>query len=332
MAPLPSPERFLVLSTMRDEGPFIVEWMAWYRALGFTALVAVNDCADRSPDLLDAFASAGWCAVVRHDPRKAGLQPKRSAFRAVRGHPLLDWADWMLTCDADELLVVHGGGTAASLLDRVGRDVLAVGINWRVFGSSGEARWRDALVHRTFLRASARAHGPNRFVKTLAREPAAWARLTDHAPTGWRGDPRWNEARHMVDGEGRPLLPLEPLPVRLTTHERITHRHAQVNHYALRSAESFGLKRGTMSAAAGTDRYTDRFWAMMDRNERRDASALAHAPAFAAAHREALALPDVRRLHHLCCLDYLARLAARAGRRPEEDERWPHHRAEAERP
>ncbi len=324
-----SPERFLVLSTMRDEGPFIVEWMAWYRSLGFTALVAINDCTDRSPDLLDAFAAAGWCAVVRHDPGAHGIHPKHSAFRAVRGHPLLEASDWMFTCDVDEFLVIHGGGTPASLLDAVGRDVLGVGINWRVFGSSGEVRWRDALVHRTFLRASARSHGPNKFFKTLAREPARWRWLSDHAPSGWRGDPRWSEARHMVDGEGRPLLPVEPPPVRFTAPERVTHRHAQVNHYAVRSAESFGLKRGTRSAAAGTDRYTDAFWARMNRSAWRDRSALAHAAAFAAAHAEALALPDVRRLHHLCCMDYVARLAAKAGGRAEADERWRWHREAA---
>lgn len=330
------PERFLVLSTMRDEGPFIVEWMAWYRALGFTALVAVNDCTDRSPLLLDAFAAAGWCGVVRHDPGRAGLRPKRSAFRAVRGHPLLLKADWMLTCDADELLVLHrGDGSVGGFLDALGRDVLGYALHWRVFGSGGEARWRDGLVHRTFLRAgrpgSGPRSGPERFFKSLVREPARWRFLADHAPSGWTGDGRWDEGRHLVDGEGRPLLPVEPRPVRWTPAERVTHRNAQVNHYAVRSAEGFGLKRGTLSAAAGTDRYDDAFWAQMNRNARRDPSALARRERFDRALAEALALPGVRRLHHLCCLDYVERLAAKAGLRAEDDERWRHHRAEADR-
>lgn len=328
----PMPERFLVLSTMRDEGPFIVEWMAWYRALGFTALVAINDCTDHSPALLDAFAGAGWGAVLRHDPAASGLLPKRSAFRAARRHPLLRQADWMLTVDADEFLVLHqGGGTVAGFLDAMGRDVLGYAVHWRIFGSGGRRAWEDGLVHETYLRASRPDHGPSRFLKSLIREPRHWGRLSDHAPCDWTGGGPWDESRDLVDTERRPLLPIGERPIRWTPHERVTHRNAQVNHYAVRSAESFGLKRGTPAPASGRDRWNDAYWARMDRNDQPDRSALAHRQAFATAHAEALAIPGVRALHHLCCADYAARLAARAGLRPEDDPRWRAHRAEAER-
>ena len=48
-----------MLAAMRDEGPFVVEWMAWYRMLGFRALVAVNGCTDRSPELLGRLRGGG---------------------------------------------------------------------------------------------------------------------------------------------------------------------------------------------------------------------------------------------------------------------------------
>jgi hypothetical protein len=45
---------------MRNEGPFIVEWVAWYRRLGFSDIVVVtNNCTDRSADLLDGPRLAG---------------------------------------------------------------------------------------------------------------------------------------------------------------------------------------------------------------------------------------------------------------------------------
>jgi len=38
-----------------------------------------------------------------------------------------------------------------------------------------------------------------------------------------------------------------------------------------------------------------------------------------------MALPDVRRLHHLCCADYAARLAAKQGRTANADPRYVLH-------
>ena len=53
---------------MRNEGPFLVEWVCWYRMLGFTDLLIVtNDCTDHSPELLDHLAQAGWVHHLRSD-------------------------------------------------------------------------------------------------------------------------------------------------------------------------------------------------------------------------------------------------------------------------
>ncbi|MFN7053611.1 MAG: glycosyltransferase family 2 protein, partial [Gemmobacter sp.] len=62
--------RATVVCSMRNEGAFLLEWVCWYRMLGFTdILVVTNDCSDHSPALLQALAAAGWlhhldCAVL----------------------------------------------------------------------------------------------------------------------------------------------------------------------------------------------------------------------------------------------------------------------------
>jgi len=42
-----------------------------------------------------------------------------------------------------------------------------------------------------------------------------------------------------------------------------------------------------------------------------------------------MALPDVARLHLLCCADHLRLIAEKHGRRVEEDARWHGHMARA---
>ena len=72
---------------MRNEGPFIVEWVTWYRMLGFTDIVVVsNDCTDRSPELLDALARAGWLHHIRCDvPDGQPITPRK--LKAAQAHP-----------------------------------------------------------------------------------------------------------------------------------------------------------------------------------------------------------------------------------------------------
>ena len=84
----------LVFAATRNEGPFIVEWVCWYRMLGFDVMIATNDCTDASPALLEALQSQGWLTHFTHQP---GVhQPKTSAHRAAHDHPRTAQADWLL--------------------------------------------------------------------------------------------------------------------------------------------------------------------------------------------------------------------------------------------
>lgn len=39
--------QYTVVTSMKDEGPYLLEWVAYHRAIGFTDIVvAANDCSD----------------------------------------------------------------------------------------------------------------------------------------------------------------------------------------------------------------------------------------------------------------------------------------------
>ena len=324
------PPRFVVAAAMKDEGPFIVEWVCWYRMLGFEVLIVTNDCTDHSPALLDALQDAGWLRHAVHSP-EAGEPPKRSAHRAIRGHPLVAESDWLLICDVDEFLVLHHADTVADYLAGFDPVPLGIGIHWRCFGTAGVAAWGDGLTHRRFLRAAETGHRVNASFKSLFRRPLAFATFGAHSPRGYSG--RWGaQGQVWVDCRGKPLGNFHPneRPQKATAPDRVRHDSAQLNHYALRSTESFSLKRGTPSASALVDRYTPQFFDRYDRNEVQDTSALRFADAFDALHDQAMKLPGVTALHHQCCADYAAHLATKAGLAPVDDPRYRHHLALAQ--
>jgi hypothetical protein len=319
-------EKFLVFAGMRNEGPFIVEWVSWYRMLGFDVMIGYNDCTDHSPDLLQRLAGEGWITTFEHRPRP-GVTPKQSAHRNMRRRPEVAACDWLLICDVDEFLVLHrGNGTISSFMDWLGRDHLGVSFHWKCFGNSGHMTWEDGLVHRQFSRCGAGDRKPNAMIKTMIHDPLRFQRYSDHSP--WEFEGTFGDLPDcFVDSEGRaiPDFITGPLPVRYTTPERITHQAAQMNHYIIRADESFDLKRGTLSATAQKDRYTEQFYRNRNRNDHKDTSALDWAERFDRVHAGAMALPGVRRLHHLCCADYVARLCAKKGVPVESDPRWRMH-------
>ena len=320
MKPLPQ-LRATVVCSMRNEGPFIVEWLAWYRMLGFDEVVVVtNNCTDRSPDLLDALQAAGWLHHIRHDV-PPGHRITAQKLAAAKVHPAVRQADWVMVCDVDEFLVIHRGeGRLADLLaPHVAPDgaprFLGMSINWRVFGTDGIEQFNDLPVHRQFFSASGVGARLSRSVKSLHRKPDWFGALGEHGPRrlslaaaglGW-GDP----GMVWITPDGRPVAEWRPegdylrtVPARL-----VSHRVAQINHYMLRSVETFSLKAGSLSPVALRDRYSLDYFAEADAGQEQDRSALRHAAAFDRIHAEAMALPDVARLHGLCCDDHRRMIA-----------------------
>jgi Glycosyl transferase family 2 len=327
--------RFTVVCSVRDEGPYLVEWVSWYRMLGFTDIVIVtNDCTDRSPELLDALAAAGWITHLRHDvPDSRHICSRK--LRAARALPEVREADWVLVCDVDEFLVIHRGQGRITDLIPEDADFLGMSINWRVFGTSGREVWEDGLTHRQFTRAALSRNPVSVVVKSIARHPEWFANLGEHGPKrldlAKAGLPWGAPGMRWVNAEGETVPSWQPGGdyLRRLPRPLVTHAVAQMNHYIVRSAESWRLKRGSLSAVAGIDRYTDAFFDKHNRNDVTDTTAFERAADFDPVHATALALPGVARLHHLCCADLVARLARRAGADPAADPRWQQHQAQA---
>jgi hypothetical protein len=321
-----------VVTSVRDEGPFLLEWIAWYRMLGFdNMLVMHNDCTDHSPQLLQLLERAGVLVQKKNAPDPANApQPQNHAVAAR--HRLVREANWVFVADVDEFLVIHTGDRSASALaDAVEGKAIGMAINWRIFGSGGEATWRDALVHRRFVRAGKVTARQNSCFKTFFKEPASFGKLRAHGPVAWKGE-RWGDGERvflLADGKPYPLYHPTRSPQNGTTHARMSNTLAQVNHYAVQSHEQFAHKRGRPSAATREDRYTDDFFVRFDRNETPNEDALAYAAEFDAEYAGLTAIPGALRLHHLCCADQVAAMCEKRGDDPEADARYQMHLSKA---
>ncbi|SFK27364.1 glycosyltransferase family 2 protein [Celeribacter neptunius] len=326
----------LVVTTMKDEGPFILEWVAWYLMLGFDHIVILyNDCTDHSPWLLTALDAEGLITALPY-AAEPDRPVKQTALRLIREHPRVQEAEWVFPIDVDEFLVIHkGDGLLEDLIDAFEPErTHGIAVHWRCFGSAGYASWSDELTHRRFLLSSEHQHNCNVFFKTLIRWPRDFKKIGVHSPRRWNGEGSWGTAPNLMRRcDGRVMRGYHPnqSKISMTPAAWITHEYAQLNHYAVRTPESYALKRGTPSSAAGRDRYTEAFYRGKNRNEIEDDSALKYADRFDAVYEEITSEPKLMRLHHQCCMDYVERLGRANGFEAKDDPRWQHHRTEAAR-
>lgn len=308
--------RRLLLSSQKNEGPFLLEWLAYHFATGFShAVIFSNDCDDGSDVLLDVLAERLPVEHVRHVLEPGEAPQGLAARKAIEGgylHP----GDWVIWLDTDEFLNVHeGGGQVTDLIalaEKRGADGVCVG--WRMFGSGGLKTWPGRQLDRAFVRAGSRFSMSARMIKTLFRMSDDIGRLDPHRP--YLSRRFLEEKRFYLDGRGHRL------PDRFYLSERPTgaptfklpglpsYRLAQVNHYAIRTPDAFALRQARgrgLVAVGGTPRHTSKHFRRYDRNFFRDGTILHHVPAvdallrewlsdsaIAAAHREAASrLPTV---------------------------------------
>lgn len=243
-------ERFMLVATVKDEGPNILEWVAYHRLIGFDDIVIYqNNSFDMTEGTLLTLARMGIIRYFNNDFVKPGVRRtyQNRAYRRASRLPEYAAADWCMALDGDEFLVVRTGeGRVADLVQAMG-PADQVRVNWRLFGSNGETELSERLVSARF------DHGVDPLVvvnhpvpvKTLFRT-SAFTRAGIHLPkVERRADivTRTGSGRLIEEVVVRTFQNTDPEPYAL----------AQVNHYMLRDAQSFLLK-----SARGSSSHNDR--------------------------------------------------------------------------
>lgn len=294
-------KRIALASCMRNEGIFVLEWLAHHRTLGFDRVIVVtNNCTDGSDALLDAMADKGLVTHIRQEVPE-DRAPQDSGMDLVLDFARAQGITHVLHIDSDEFLVLHEG-TLDDLMERTAEaDVIA--IPWRAFGDSGVADWTPGdLVTARNTRAEAAPVPRETKTKCLFRV-ASFARATDHNPL----DPQVDDPVVMTpDGEmldNRTLY--NPKSARFRPHYVAARaKTAQLYHYAIRSQDCFLMKndRGDGQGKQGETKYhlNSPWYRAANRNETEAHQLADRAPVLRATLAEWRADPAVARAEQSC--------------------------------
>ena len=243
-----NPPEACLVAIFRNEGPHVLEWVAHHRAVGFTRIIVfTNGCDDGTDLILDRLMSLGE-VIHAPNPKVAFGQLgvwQVAALRYATHFGAFRHCEWVMTVDADEFVdITPGGGTLTDLV-ATAQPFDLMSLTVVPFGSNGIDSIADGHVHGRFplpcisLAALAAGQSGPTSVKTLMRPGIPNAHFRNHRPKidGFSGS-----SRVWVDGSGRPMPPE-------FTDRKINGWRADgaldlahVDHYSLRSRESFILK------------------------------------------------------------------------------------------
>lgn len=301
-----------IVTTMKNEGPFILEWLAYHQAIGVQDfLVYTNDCNDGTDTMFDLLQSRGILQHRRNPFRELGLKPQHGALRAAEDEPLIRNADWVICMDVDEFLNVKvGGGTLAELYEAVG-DANLIACTWRLFGNADIHHFTDEYTIGMFDRC-AREFTPKPHqawgFKTLYRNTGIFKKLGVHRPKGLRPQ-LWEQVR-WVNGSGKPLPRREFRNAWRSTATTYGYDLVSLNHYAVRNAESFLVKRDR-----GRVNHVDRdqglaYWFRMNNNATTDRSIMKRIPMMEERLAQLMSDPEIAAQHHACVAAHRAKIDA----------------------
>ena len=305
--------RTAIVTTMKNEGPFILEWIAYHRAIGVDDfLIYTNDCTDGTDTMLDLLQSKGLCQH-RVNPWVPGgaLKPQHAALQAAESEPVMQNCGWGICMDVDEFINVKiGDGSLGALYAAMG-DANMISLTWRLIGNSDVAEFHDRFLLEQFtdcapevIRKPHQAWG----FKTLFRNVDIYKKLGVHRPKGLKPD-LWDQVK-WLNGSGR-AMPKELFRNGWrSTLETYGYDWVQLNHYAVRSAQSFLVKRDR-----GRVNHVDRdqglnYWFRMNHNADRDHSIQRMIPALRAEFDRLLADPEIRAAHDYSVACHRAKIDA----------------------
>ena len=304
--------RITAVTCVKNEGPFLLEWIAFNQLIGVTDfLFYSNDCIDGTDKLLELLAKKG---IVQHlrNPAEGRNYQMEALKHAAKQDIVLD-ADWVWIADVDEFLNIHTGNhTIPALIDACGNPQ-AISVNFQFFANDDIDAFEDKPVIQQFTRS----HNPDLWggemaieVKSLVRNDFPLQYFGAHRPF-FRPKIQKKKIPSWTDASGRAvqhrfLVAANPRRIRkFPSHG--ARDFATLNHYALRSLDSYLVKNDRGDVNRQNRHFDDSYWRERNDPAWQDLSIQRYLPDLETALQDLKSDPEIAELHAQACQLHIAK-------------------------
>lgn len=315
--------RISAVTPMKNEGPFILEWLVWHRLVGFNDfLVFSNDCNDGTDLILERLDELG---LVRHLPNPSmSVQSEHHHWHVmhyVNTSSRLLRSEWYASFDVDEFWIIKCGNGRLSDLEATLPEAQLISAQQVNFGCDGYAKFDpNTPVTARFLRSAAYEERTGdgkvrkRGIKTLVRKGTPVVRIGNHSP--WL-DHKSAEHTVWLNGSGK-RLPAEMLgnQIKSLSGIELGSDIVHLNHYAIRSMEDFLMKSDRGDANHNNNAPTVRYFRQHNKNVTDNLSARTLQEDLVDGIADLLRDTELRQLHQASVAYRKARIAEILASRP----------------
>lgn len=291
-----------LVTCMKNEGPFLLEWLAYHRVIGVTDFfVYTNDCNDGTDTFFDLLQEKGYLQHRENPFREMGLKPQHAAMFAAMKEDAVQTSDWLTHIDVDEFITIKvGDGTLKSLFEAL-PDMNMISMTWRLFGNGDRDDFKDELTTEAYTMCAPefcpRPHQAWGF-KTLYRNLGIFRKMGVHRPKGLNA--QLHDQINWVNGSGKPMPQKDYRNAWRSTTSTWGYDMVSLNHYAVRNCESFLVKRDR-----GRVNHVERdqglaYWFRMNNNADEDHSIHRMLPALRKELARLKSDPEIAAAHEYC--------------------------------
>jgi hypothetical protein len=228
------------------------------------------------------------------------------ALKHAADLPLVRAADWIWVADVDEFLNIHVGDHTIPSLIAACDDPRAISVSFQFFANDDVEQFSDVPVISQFTRS----HNPDIWcgetaieVKTLVRRDFPLQYFGAHRPF-FKGNLAPADRPAWTDGSGRAV----PHKFLVAANQRRIRRFpargarqfATLNHYALRSLDSYIVKNDRGDVNRENRAFDDTYWRERNDCAHKDTSILRYLPALTETLQEFHSDPELGVLHRDC--------------------------------
>lgn len=151
-----------VVATIKNEAPYIAEWIEHHLLLGVTKFyIYDNDSEDNLHEVLSPYIRDNIVEYIKW--------PGKYQQNIIYQHSLIKARKetfWLAVIDIDEFLRPLGNETMPDLL-RIYERFPGIAVNWAIYGSSGLKKKTQGLVIERFKHRAEFSFDSNKFIKSI---------------------------------------------------------------------------------------------------------------------------------------------------------------------